>query len=137
VGATPFWLAARFVQPNVMRLLVKHGADPSFVLHSDYIAESRLQHRTEVTTALMAATGLGGGTPWIQPARAEREALILEAVKLAAELGVDVNAATTDGRTALDAAKALKYDTVVKFLVEKGAKSGRSGPQEAEHTSPK
>ena len=137
VGATPFWLAARFVQPNVMRLLVKHGADPLFVLHSDYIAEARLQHRTEVTTAVMAATGMGGGTPWIQPARAEREALTLEAVKLAAELGVDLNAATTDGRTALDAAKALKYDTVVKFLVEKGAKSGRPGSQEPEHTSPK
>ena len=31
VGATPFWLAARFVDPAVMRLLVKHGADPLFV----------------------------------------------------------------------------------------------------------
>ncbi len=28
VGATPFWLAARFSEPGVMRLLVKHGADP-------------------------------------------------------------------------------------------------------------
>jgi ankyrin repeat protein len=137
VGATPFWLAARFVQPNLMRLLVKHGADPLFVLHSDYIAEARLQHRTEATTAAMAATGMGGGTPWIQPARAEREALTLEAVKLTAELGVDLNAANADGRTALDAAKALKYDTVVKFLVEKGAKSGKPGSQEAVQTSPK
>jgi ankyrin repeat protein len=137
VGATPFWLAARFSEPDVMRLLVKHGADPLFVLHSDYVAEARLQHRTEATTALMAATGMGGGTPWVQPARGEREALMLEAVKLAAELGVDVNAANTDGRTALDAAKALKYDSVVKFLVEKGAKSGRSARQEPEHTSPK
>jgi ankyrin repeat protein len=137
VGATPFWLAARFVQPNVMRLLVKHGADPLFVLHSDYIAEARLQHRIEATTAAMAATGMGGGTPWVQPARAERETLTLEAVKLAAELGVDLNAANIDGRTALDAAKALKYDSVVKFLVEKGVKSGKPGGQEAEQTSPK
>jgi ankyrin repeat protein len=137
VGATPFWLAARFVQPNVMRLLVKHGADPLFVLHSDYIAEARLQHRTEATTALMAATGMGGGTAWIQPARSEREALTLEAVRLAAELGVDINAANADGRTALDAAKALKYDTVVKLLVEMGAKSGKPGNQEAVQTSPK
>ena len=137
VGATPFWLAARFVQPNVMRLLVKHGADPLFVLHSDYIAEARLQHRVEATTAAMAATGMGGGTPWVQPARAEREGLTLEAVKLAAELGVDLNAANTDGRTALDAAKALKYESVVKFLVEKGAKSGKPGSQEAVQTSPK
>ena len=54
------------------------------------------------------------------------EALTLEAVKLAAELGVDVNAADINGRTALDAAKARKYDTVVKFLVDKGAVSGAS-----------
>jgi ankyrin repeat protein len=137
VGATPFWLAARFSQPNVMRMLVKHGADPMFVLHSDYIAEARLQHRTEATTAVMAATGMGGGTPWVQPARAEREALTLEAVKLGAELGVDLNAANPDGRTALDAAKAQKYESVVKFLVEKGAKAGKPGRQEAEQTSPK
>lgn len=130
VGATPFWLAARFTQPNVMRLLAKHGADPRFVLRSDYIMEARLQHRTEATNAVLAAMGMGGGTPWIQPSRAEREALALETVKLAAELGADINAVNTDGRTALDAAKALKYDSVVKFLVEKGVKSGRPVRQE-------
>jgi uncharacterized protein len=124
VGATPFWLAARFSEPGVMRLLVKHGADPLFVQHSKYVAE-RFKQRTEVTTALMAATGMGGGSAWVQPARGEREALTLAAVKLAVELGVDVNAANTDGRTALDAAKALRYETVVKFLIEKGARPGR------------
>src|SRR5947207_3062885 len=36
VGATPFWLAARFAQPGMMRLLVKNGADPSFVHRVDY-----------------------------------------------------------------------------------------------------
>jgi ankyrin repeat protein len=125
VGATPFWLAARFTEPGVMRLLVKHGADPKFVLHSDYIAEARLQHRKETTTALMAATGMGGGTAWVQIARAQREALTLEAVKVAAELGVDVNAANTDGRTALDAAKTLGFQSVVQFLIDKGAHSDR------------
>jgi hypothetical protein len=70
----------------------------------------------------MAAVGMGGGTAWVQPASGDREALTLEAVKLAVELGVDVNATGAGGRTALAAAKALKYDTVVKFLVEKGAK---------------
>ena len=128
VGATPFWLAARFTESNVMRLLVKYGADPLFVHHSDKVVDGRggqaYEHRTQVTTALMAAAGMGGGTAWVQPERAEREALALAAVKLAVELGVDVSAANTDGRTALDGAKALKYDSVVAFLVEKGAKSG-------------
>lgn len=123
VGATPFWLAARFAEPGVMRLLVKHGADPLFVHHAEYADLSQRRH-AQVTTALMAAAGMGGGMAWVEPDRGEREALTLEAVKVAADLGVDINAANTDGRTALDAATALKYETVVKFLVEKGARPG-------------
>jgi len=125
VGATPFWLAARFAEPAVMRLLLDRGADPLFVHHGDRVVEgprgSGFQHRKEVTTALMAAVGMGGGEAWIEVDRAERETLILEAVELAAGLGVDINAANTDGRTALDAAKTLKYERVVRFLIEKGA----------------
>ena len=128
VGAMPFWLAARFKQPDVMRLLVKHGADPLVVLRVEYAAAGEegapTVRRKQATTALMAATGMGGGRAWLEPERAEREALTLEAVKLAVELGVDVNAANTDGRTALDAAQAQKYATVVKFLIEHGAQSG-------------
>ena len=125
VGATPLWLAARFAQPGVMRLLVKNGADPSFVHRVAYTPDGLVtEPKTLATTTLMAATGMGGGTAWVAPSRAEREAPMLEAVKLAVELGVDVNAANTDGGTALDAAQALKYQTVVTFLAEHGAKPG-------------
>src|SRR5207302_848831 len=61
VGATPFWLAARYSEPGVMRLLVTHGADPLFVQHSEYVTEARMQHRSEVTTAVLATLGMGGG----------------------------------------------------------------------------
>jgi ankyrin repeat protein len=122
VGATPFWLAARFNQPGIMRLLVKHGADPLYVHHSRYMAGERFNERIEQTTALLAATGMGGGSAWVQPPDSDREPLMLETVKLAVELGVDINAANTDGRTALQAAKALKYESVVRLLVENGAK---------------
>ena len=134
VGATPFWLAARFAEPQVMRLLVQHGADPLFVHHGDKMAESRksdtgYEHRPEVTTALMAATGMGGGIAWADSlTKAEKEAQTLEAVKLALELGVDINAANVDGRTALDGAIALKYPSVIAFLTEKGAKSSGKKP---------
>jgi ankyrin len=138
VGASPFWLAARFTEPNVMRLLVKHGADPLFVHHADKVVEGRggvpFEHRKDVTTTLMAAAGIGGGAAWVDLERPEREPLTLEAVKLAVELGVDVNAANSDGRTALDAARNLKYDSVVQFLVEKGAKAGTGGGRPARQT---
>jgi len=68
---------------------------------------------------------MGGGMAWVQPPRKNREALALETVKLAVEYGVDLNAANTDGRTALDAAKSLGYDSVVEFLAGRGAKPGR------------
>ena len=129
VGATPFWLAARFAQPRVMRLLAARGADPKFVHKSHRIVDGRggkaYDNRYESITALMAAVGMGGGgAPWVAPDRATREASILEAVKLALELGVDVNAENTDGRRALDAAKSQKLETVVAYLVERGAKPG-------------
>jgi ankyrin repeat protein len=64
----------------------------------------------------MAATGMGGGTAWVQPRRVESEDKMLEAVKLAVELGVNLNIVNSDGRTALDSARALKYETVVSYL---------------------
>jgi ankyrin repeat protein len=125
VGATPFWLAARFDEPAVMRLLVKQGADPLFVLRNEYYVNDYNDRRTQATTALMAAVGIGGGRAWAQPDRAERAALMLETVKLAIELGVDVNAANTDGRTVLDVARASKLEPIVNVLVEKGATEGK------------
>jgi hypothetical protein len=38
-----------------------------------------------------------------------------------------LNLINTDGRTALDAAKALRYQSVVDFLVAKGARPGVPG----------
>jgi ankyrin repeat protein len=129
VGATPFWLAARFVEPNIMRLLLKHGADPKFVHHADYTVEGRgeaFSHRREMRTTLMAAVGMGGGLAWVQPDRGQREALTLETVKMTIDLGVDVNADNGDGRTALDGAKTLKFESVVNYLVDKGAIPGKN-----------
>jgi ankyrin repeat protein len=128
VGTSPLWMAARFTEPNIMRLLIQHGADPKFVHHADWVAEQGFgqAHRTDTSTIVMAATGVGGGnqSAWVPLPRSEREAQTLEAVKLAAGLGVDLNVASTDGRTALDGAKNLGYQSVVSFLTEKGATAG-------------
>ena len=94
------------------------------VVHRAEYADLSQTRKTQVTTALMAATGMGGGMAWVEPDLGGRETLMLEAVKLAVELGVDVNAANTDGRTALDAASMHHFEKVVAFLVEKGARSG-------------
>jgi len=124
VGSTPFWLAARFNEPDVMRLLLKHGANAAVVHQGHYHNEEPVEPRTQVTNAVMAATGMGGGVAWVQADRAQREALMLDSVRLAADQGVDVNAENSDGRTALDAARALKFERVAAFLIERGARAG-------------
>ncbi|MEO5742418.1 MAG: ankyrin repeat domain-containing protein, partial [Vicinamibacterales bacterium] len=49
VDATPYWLAARFTQPAVMRLLAKHGADPKVIHESNYVQGEGYQRRKERT----------------------------------------------------------------------------------------
>lgn len=126
IGATPFWLAARLREPAIMDLLVKHGADPLFVHYADYAVSAVAERRKEMTTALMAVMGMGGRIrAWVEPDHSQLESLILETAKMTTEFGVDLNAVSTEGLTALDAAMALEYETVVTFLLERGAKSGK------------
>ena len=125
VGATPFWLAARLTQPGFMRLLVDHGADPLFVHRVHYVGASGSYGaggRDESTTALMAAVGMGGPRRvrgFVNPDPAELEFLTLEAVRLAVELGVDVNATNLDEQTAADA---RTFDSVRDFLTFEAAR---------------
>jgi len=124
VGASPFWMAARFAEPNVMRLLLQHGADPNFVHRADFVSGEGYKPRKEATNAVMAAAGLGTGKPWVEVPKAKMEPLALEAVKVAVDAGTDVNLAGLDGRTALDAATNSKYATIAAFLTDHGAKPG-------------
>lgn len=136
VGATPLWLAARFSTPDVVRRLLEHGADPSFVHHGVYYdggSGGELAPRQEdITTTLMAAVGMGTGTAWtvVEP----EEADVFDTVKLLVEAGVDLNAVGNarnrgvgGAGTALEAALAMGYDSVAKFLVEEGAHPVEAG----------
>ena len=109
IGATPFWLAAHFSEPGVMRVLADNGADRRVVMPGG-------------TTSLMAATRARRRTePGLTPNPVENERLILEAVRVAVEAGVDVNAADDTGLTALHTAASRRLDTVVQLLADSGA----------------
>lgn len=80
VGATPFYVAAQNGDAPYMRLLAEHGGDPKLPT-------------VQGITPLMAAAGLGyweGEAPG--PFTGCTEAERLEAVKLALDLGNDINA---------------------------------------------
>jgi ankyrin repeat protein len=104
VGATPYWIAARLANVELMRLLKAHGADPA--------ANAR-----DGTTTLMAPL-----SRFPVPAGSVREKPALEAVKLAIEYGGDIHATNDDGDTPLHLAAWLGWDTVVQFLVDNGAR---------------
>ncbi len=89
VGATPFYLAAKHADVDLMRLLVRHGADP-------------LAPTDQRITPLMAAAGVGfwdGESPG--PLNGTPEEVRLQAVRLAIELGNDIHAAADFGDTEL------------------------------------
>ena len=92
-----------------MRALAAAGADPDLATE-------------ENVSPLMTAAGIGRGRGRA-PLTEEEEARALEAVKVAVEvLGNDVNAAeTTTGLTALHGAAFAGSDSIVQYLVEKGA----------------
>jgi ankyrin repeat protein len=115
IGATPYLLASKVLEVDIMRALAAGGADP------------RLPMKTG-TTPLMAAAGLGAsaqadrrGLSVVDGGKMEDERRVLEAVTTAFDLGSDVNAVNQAGDTALHGAAALGYNTVVQFLADHGA----------------
>ena len=106
LGGTPFLLAARTGDADLMRLLAELGADP--LLPND-----------DGTTPLMVAAGVGTSAPGEDPGT---EPEVLEAVKVALELGGgDLNAIDDNGETAMHGAAYKHVPSVVALLAEAGA----------------
>jgi ankyrin repeat protein len=141
IGATPLWLAARFLELDMIRVLAARGADVHLTARDG-------------TTPLMAAAGTGysrasGTEAFIKDRRdfssynsesfavatripPEEERQVIEALRTLIDLGADVNRQNAAGDTAVHAAAALGMNTVISFLAERGAdlsaknKAGRS-----------
>ena len=105
IGATPFLLAARTADAELMRVLAQLGADPLLPNEDD-------------TTPLMVAAGVGTQNPGEDPGT---EPEVLEAVNVALELGNDLHAVDKNGETVMHGAAYKHVPSVVRFLAEKGA----------------
>jgi ankyrin repeat protein len=115
IGSTPYLLAARFLEPGIMKALAEGGADVKLAMKDG-------------TTALMLATGTTSGNnstrrgiAVIDGGVVEPESAVLESVAAALELGADVNASNQAGDTALHTAATRGLNTVVQLLADKGA----------------
>jgi ankyrin repeat protein len=120
LGATPFALAAKFTEVELMRVLAAAGADAKLPLKNGW-------------TPLMLAAGASwrygvwdrrdralAKAPAFQ-AQMYDEATTLVAVTVVADLGVDLDAVDADGSTALHHVVDKGFDAVVQRLVDRGA----------------
>jgi ankyrin len=115
VGTPPYLLAARFLEAEIMPVLVDGGADVRATL-------------PDGADAVMLAAGVGSsrtasrrGIETIDFGKVEPEGRVRDAVDVAVRLRGDANAANQAGDTAMHVAAALGYDTVVAFLAAHGA----------------
>ena len=104
IGATPFFLAAKVVDLELMRLLLDLGADP-------------LLTNEDGTTALLVAAGIG---VWPNESAGSKEEA-LEAVKLMIDLGDVVTTVDGHGDTAVHGSVMRGSNELTLFLLEQGA----------------
>ena len=104
-GTTAFFCAAGTGDVALMRVLLELGADPKLTNDKGW-------------TPLMMAAGMGTGSSGDS---AGTELECLAAVKLLVELGANVNAADSNGETAMHGAAYKTMPSVVKYLDSQGA----------------
>jgi len=109
-GATPLMRAAKKGDVEIMRVLLTHGADPT--------------RRTRAgTEALMFAAGLGGAGRFTAfEDKQATDADFIEAAALCLDGGANIDAVNDTGQTALHLAVAVRSDTFIKFLTDRGAR---------------
>ena len=105
IGSTPFLLAAKAADIEMMRLLVDLGADPQLP-------------NEDGTTPLMVAAGVGIWAVGESPGTNDQA---LEAVQYALELGGEIAAVDDNGDTALHGAVIRGSEPLVRFLRDRGA----------------
>jgi ankyrin repeat protein len=121
IGATPFWLAARYGDVPIMRALADAGANTRVIMSDGTNA---------LVIAVAASSGFGSGDRrdrYLTPAEiavkvdADDERITLDTATLALTLGSAINQTNRNGDTALHLAAAQGLTTVVQFLVDNGA----------------
>jgi ankyrin repeat protein len=118
-GATPVMLAAKYLEPKILKMLAEAGGDVLIPMEDG-------------TTALMAAVGLGLSrstnrrsrliAPELVSAEWEDEDLVLATVEMAVAAGAAavVNEVWRAGNTALHGAARGRFERVVAFLAAEG-----------------
>jgi uncharacterized protein len=123
IGSTPYLLAAKFVEVEIMRALAAGGADVQLAMpdgttalmlvagHGESRARTDFDRRNETRRQICVCDG----------GIVETESQVLSATQVALAAGPDVNAVNHAGDTAMHFAAAMGFDSVVQVLADKGA----------------
>jgi ankyrin repeat protein len=151
-GATPFWRAAYALDIEAMRLLLRHGADPTLPTikvpervdeeaggagdGKDHSGLPEVPFGGAAVYPIHAASGVGYGQGFAGNSHRHVPDGWIPAVKfLVEELGADVNARDHNGYTPLHHAAARGDNELILYLVSKGADAtaiARSGQTTAD-----
>ncbi|EMI42050.1 ankyrin repeat domain-containing protein [Rhodopirellula sp. SWK7] len=104
-GATPFLLAAQRVDLALMELLLELGADPTLT-------------NIDEVNPLMAAAGIGTDHVGEHEGTPEE---VEEAVKMLVGLGLDINAVSKTGETAMHGAAYRCFPEIIRLVAQLGA----------------
>ena len=141
MGATPFWRAAYGTDVDAMKLLVKHGADPTIPTRKpagrmrnddaspdDSLGPKDLSGLPPIEIGgpgvfpIHAATGVGYGEGFAANAHRHAPDGWLPSVQYLVEvLGADVNARDFNGFNTLHHAAARGDNALIEYLISKGA----------------
>ncbi len=115
IGVTPYLLAAKFLEPEIMQVLLADGADPQMTMPDGATALMLAADEDSPTNADRRGVNV------IDYGKVEPETKVLPAVEAAWNANANVAASDKAGNTALHAAVTHRYATVVQFLVDHGA----------------
>jgi ankyrin repeat protein len=121
VGATPYLIAAKYLEVEIMQALAAAGADTRVTMPNGatalmmaagaFEARARDERRNLSRRGICVCDG----------AEIESAARAAAGVKAAIDAGIDVNAISKAGDTAMHAAAAMGYEPVVQLLADNGA----------------
>ena len=130
VGATPFFVAAAFVDVDMMQALAAGGADPTLAIldgtspllaASGMVRSASANAGRRLTRPPVSAADVVRIDSYGRMDRPDLESRALGAIELLLELGVNVNARNATGDSALHGATAGGFTRVIQLLAEEGA----------------
>lgn len=121
LGATPLFVAAAYLETDIMRVLLEAGADPALPLGDEtfplHVAAGAEVEKEARPIDLARFQIVDSDTPVVP----RPEPSVLEAVGLLLDARADVNQAGADGNTALHVAAGSGHVALIQLLAERGA----------------